>query len=276
MITQVSILATEVRSIPSRNIKDGYSVSVALPYSYYSEPKQDYATIYLIDPHLYFGMVTEMTRVMSMGGNFPETIVVGIGYPIDMSASMDESFNQIQSRRAKDLTPGIDREFEKELEAELKKKTITTGGAENFLTFIRTKLIPEIESNYRVKSGQRILAGHSLGGLFTLYTLFSQPGLFTGYVACSPSLWYGNNSIFNDEADFAQQHEQLPVKLYLGVGGLEEKTDSPMISNLYRFAALISSRSYKELSLTRQIIENCGHCATPAPSFQSGLQAVLD
>lgn len=272
---EASILATEVRTMTSRNVKQEYSVSVALPYSYTAKPKQDYPTIYLTDANVYFAMVTEMTRVMTLCGNFPETIVVGIGYPMAMDVPIEVAFNQFWACRARDLTPNIDRKTEKGLEAELKVKPVRTGGASNFLAFIKKELIPGIESTYRARPNHRILAGHSFGGLFTLYTLFRQPRLFTGYVAGSPSLWYGKNAIFALEDGFAKRHKQLPVKLYLGVGGLEEGANGQMVSNVYRFAARISDRKYKGLSLTRQIMENCGHCASPAPTFQAGLQAVL-
>ena len=132
-----------------------------------------------------------------------------------------------------------------------------------------------IEADYHTRPNHRILAGHSFGGLFTLYALFRQPRLFASYVACSPSLWYGNKTMFMYEESFAKRHRQLPVKLYVGIGGLEEEKKYQMVSDVYRFAALISSRKYKGLSLTRQIVENCDHCAASVPTFQAGLQAVL-
>jgi len=268
-----SILATEVRTIRSRNVEQEYSVSVALPYSYTSKSRRDYPVIYLTDANLYFGMVTDMTRAMHLCGRFPETIVVGIGYPMD--EPIKEAFKQFWARRSRDLTPNVDRKTEKELAADLKLKAVRTGGADNFLAFIKDELMPTIETDYRARPNHRILAGHSFGGLFTLYALFRQPRLFTGYVACSPSLWYGNKTMFMYEESFAKRHRQLPVKLYVGIGGLEEGIKSQMVSDVYRFAALISSRKYKGLSLTKQIVENCDHCAASAPTFQAGLQAVL-
>ncbi|MBK5271286.1 MAG: hypothetical protein JJE22_09755, partial [Bacteroidia bacterium] len=42
---------------------------------------------------------------------------------------------------------------------------VTKPGADNFLSFIRTELIPEIENNNRT-NGQRILCGQSLSAVF--------------------------------------------------------------------------------------------------------------
>src|SRR6185503_18883049 len=67
----------------------------------------------------------------------------------------------------------------------------TSGGADNFLKFFETELIPEIEKKYRVQP-YRILAGHSLGGLFAIHAMIAKPGLFNSYVAVSPALQWEN------------------------------------------------------------------------------------
>ncbi len=65
------------------------------------------------------------------------------------------------------------------------------SGADLSIKFLREELIPFVEKNYRTNAF-RILYGHSVGGLFTMYTLFNYPDLFTAYVAGSP--WFQNNN----------------------------------------------------------------------------------
>ena len=67
-----------------------------------------------------------------------------------------------------------------------------------------------------------VLMGHSFGGTFTLYALFTEPGLFSGYVAGSPSVVFGDDFAFKQEAEYASSHKDLPVRLYLFVGGSED------------------------------------------------------
>lgn len=55
------------------------------------------------------------------------------------------------------------------------------------IQFLKEELIPYIDNNYRTNA-YRILHGHSVGGLFTMYTLFNHPDLFTAYLAGSP--WF--------------------------------------------------------------------------------------
>ena len=81
--------------------------------------------------------------------------------------------------------------------------------------------------------------------------------------------------MFKFESRFAETHKTLPVKLYLGVGDLEEGAESQMVSNTIQFAAHLASRKYKGFSLTKQTAAGCDHCSFTAPTFQAGLSAIL-
>ena len=107
--------------------------------------------------------MTDLTRVMTICGQFPDTIVVGIGYPVE--EPLEEGLQQWGRLRARDLTPIVEEPNES-------GQSRQTGGAAEFLSFIQTELIPTIERDYRVDPANRVLAGHSFGGLFVLYVLF--------------------------------------------------------------------------------------------------------
>jgi predicted alpha/beta superfamily hydrolase len=260
-------------TIKSKNVNQEYRISVALPISYLSKPRQRYPTIYLLDANWYFGMVTDLARAMTRGGPLPQPIVVGIGYSVD--ESLETAYEQVGQFRMRGLTPVVGRTPAKKNAKQPKGESKRTGGASKFLRFIRTELIPVIETNYRTRSTDRILAGHSLGGLFVLYALLQQPKLFQGYIAGSPSLWYHERVMFRQEGQFSKTHTALPVKLYLGVGELKEYPVGRMVSNVIQYAACLESRRYKGFSMTKQILSNCDHGASTATTFQAGLQAVL-
>jgi len=266
-IVNASIPGTEVRTITAQSNKQEYRISVALPSSYATHPERSYPTIYLPDAYFYFGMVTELTRVMVLCGEFPETIVVGIGYP--MHEPLAEVTKEVRRLRIRDLTPIPDPAWDGEGEP--------GGGAPAFLTFIQSELIPLIEREYQADAAARVLAGHSAGGVFALYTLFHQPDLFAGYSVASPDVSWGNRVILAYEEAFAEGRTFLSVKLYLGIGDHEDP--DPMDSDFYRDFFLLGERlegrRYEGLSLTKHIAENCNHCASTAPTFQAGLQAVL-
>ena len=50
----------------------------------------------------------------------------------------------------------------------------TLAGADLSIKFLKEELIPLVEQNYRTNA-LRILYGHSVGGLFTMYTMFNYP-----------------------------------------------------------------------------------------------------
>lgn len=92
-----------------------------------------------------------------------------------------------------------------------------SGGAENFLAFIGKELIPSLEKEFNLP-GNRLMVGHSFGGLMALYTLMQQPELFSGYVSISPSTWWKDQYLF--DASAYEKIKQLSTKpfLYLSSG----------------------------------------------------------
>jgi predicted alpha/beta superfamily hydrolase len=83
----------------------------------------------------------------------------------------------------------------------------TSGGADKFLDFIQTELVPEIEKQYATHP-YRIFAGHSLGGLFAIHALINRPELFNACIATSPSLWWDDfRTVHQAQEVFAKQKE---------------------------------------------------------------------
>ncbi|MCG2963759.1 alpha/beta hydrolase, partial [Escherichia coli] len=56
-------------------------------------------------------------------------------------------------------------------------------------------LKPQIEKTFSINVLHQTLFGHSLGGLFALYTLFIKATAFQYYIAISPSIWWDNRYI---------------------------------------------------------------------------------
>jgi predicted alpha/beta superfamily hydrolase len=61
-----------------------------------------------------------------------------------------------------------------------------SGGAEDFLRFVREDLIPFMVSEYRADPADRCFMGSSLGGIFGLYSLFRHSDTFQRYIIGSP------------------------------------------------------------------------------------------
>jgi predicted alpha/beta superfamily hydrolase len=278
---QTSLLATELRNMKSKITGKDYQISIALPYTYVDDSKNigpfdkslsAWPVVYVLDSNWYFGMITEMVRVMAWYGRTTDAIIVGIGYP-EMETPQ-ETWRKTVASRTHDLTPLQSEESEK-YNSEWLKLDVKTGGGGEFFKFIKQELIPLIDQEYRTDPAKRILAGHSHGGLFTVFAMFQEPGLFSSYIAASPSLNFAENAMFSLESKYAKKHKRLPAQVYLSAGELEEGSDDTTLTNMYRFAALLESRKYKGFSLTKQMFLDNNHAEVTAPAFQAGLKLAL-
>jgi predicted alpha/beta superfamily hydrolase len=95
------------------------------------------------------------------------------------------------------------------------------GYALNFLTFIKSELIPFIESKYGVKKDNRTLIGSSFGGFFTLYALFHEPEPFNRYVLTSPSLDWDNEILYTYNKNYTEKKKELSAKVFMEIGEYE-------------------------------------------------------
>ena len=93
----------------------------------------------------------------------------------------------------------------------------TSGGADKFLDFIQTELVPEIEKRYATHP-YRIFAGHSLGGLFAIHALINRPALFNACIATSPSLWWDNFRTVNQAREFFAKQKEFKKALFFALG----------------------------------------------------------
>lgn len=141
-------------------------------------------------------------------------LVVGIGYP---------DTNDIQARRFRDFTP-----TRAKLPVGLNfDPPFGTGKAAAFLNLLSSEIIPGLESRHPLSS-LRTLVGYSLSGRFALHVLFDRPSLFRNYIVISPSFWWDAFSVLGDEATWATNHNDLPVRLFLAVGLAEERPSGPV------------------------------------------------
>lgn len=163
----------------------------------YETNKLRYPVLYMTDGDGHMGHTASTIEFLLRNDRMADLIVVGI----------------TNTDRTRDLTPA--KSTLKNPAGEVQFPT--AGGADNFLKFIETELIPHIEKEYRVQP-YRILAGHSFGGLFTIHTMISKPGLFNSYVAVSPSLQWADSEALKRAETFFKNQKQLKATLYVSLG----------------------------------------------------------
>jgi tetratricopeptide (TPR) repeat protein len=142
------------------------------------------------------------------------------------------------------------------------------GGAEQFLGFIGDELIPYIDNNYRTEDF-RVLAGHSLAGLFTVHTLLDQPDLFDAYIAVSPSVWWKKEYILDRLADITKN--QVPLDKFLYITSCRENNPNILIS-VNRLIKSLEAQSPTGLEWQYEYMPDDVHSTTFYRTFYDGLK----
>jgi predicted alpha/beta superfamily hydrolase len=247
----VTIPGSEVRKITS-SIVDGqeYELQILLPAGYDTSTKK-YPVVYLMDSQWDFPVVKSIYGQQYYDGFIPELIVVGVTWG-GVHPNPD-------SLRARDYTPTG--------EARLPQ----SGGADKFLDFMKKELFPFVETNYKADADNRILMGCSLGGLFTMYTLFTHTDMFTGYAAASPAVAWDNEVLNRFEKNFAAKKIAKPVRVYMTVGDVE--MGRPVFE---KFAANLVKANLHNVQVRSKVLENTGHSGTKSETYSRGLQYIFE
>lgn len=244
---QVAIAGSEVREFQSAITGETYFIYVSLPRSY-NASVQSYPVLYIMDADGAFGTYTEISRLLSLNEEIPEIIIVGIAYKVPL--------DEYLYNRRRDYTPTA------------LEKYPGSGGGEKFSSFINKELIPVIDTEYRVKKSERAISGFSYGGLFVLYALFHEHQLFNRYHAGSTYFRWDNYVTFEYEKKYFEKSSNLPIRLLLTVGSLENQES--YIKPHEQFTQILNSREYSGLELRFIILEgethysSCGNAITKA------------
>ena len=237
---------TKVEYLTSESIADSFCIFISIPDGYKDNDKK-YPVLYVLDGDIAYGMAASIARYLEVGGNIPELIIVGIGY-----GSIDKSSS---NKRSRDYKP------------------IATGGAENFLIFLKDELIPYVDSNYRTIPGDRTINGYSIGGLFALYTLFTQPKTFNRYIIGSPYLLWDDYSIYNYEKNSPEKIGDREINLFISVGS--EESDEKYFNPIDELVTKIQERNYSGVILESKVFDGSTHLTGPPGVLTHGLISVF-
>lgn len=227
------------------------TVLVRTPVGYEGN-KVSYPVLYMTDGDGHMGHTAGTVDFLTRNGRISDLIVVGV----------------TNTDRTRDLTPT--KSTNKNPAGELQFPT--SGGADNFLKFFQTELIPEIEKQYRVHP-YRILAGHSLGGLFAIHAMISKPGLFNSYVAVSPSLQWEKGETLKRAEDFLNNHKEMKnVTLFVSLGNEQ----GGISENFDKFRELLSKTNIKGFEWQAERMSDEDHGSVVLRSHYFGLRKVYE
>jgi len=194
--------------LESKVLNERKTLVVIPPYNYKDRPDEKFPVVFVLDPgnNLFatFGIVnyySDMLKIM------PRMIIVGI----------------VSNDREKDYLPAPSQEQP------------TGGGADKFLSFLGSELVPFIDSAYPANS-DRCIIGHSAGGLFAIYALENQPELFNSFICIDPSLWYDDQSCVRKMPEFLTNHMNMNKSIFISLSNEKEMGVFPFIDVLDKYA----------------------------------------
>ncbi len=247
--------ASEIRTVSSRVTNKDYELIINLPSSYAKETARKYPVFYFCDGYYDFPLIAMIYYDQLFDRTAPECILVGFSYRGDIA-----DYGPLRSH---DLTPTAIPEAP------------GTGGGPDYLKVIETEFIPYVESHYRADTSFRALGGSSLGGLFTLYAMFTRPALFKAYVSVSPAAMWDRGMLLLAEESYHQQHGDLPVSLYM-TGAEKEFSDNPaFIEGIRYFGDVLKKRDYRGFRYEFRILDDSYHASSKPEGYTRGMQFIF-
>jgi uncharacterized protein len=193
VLSQTILEMPNKKDVQFENLKSSsgkeYLIYVDLPNDYDSSGKS-YSVFYMLDPDFWFQEVSSLHRKLTDENGWSESIIIGIGYG-----------SEVSKNRFADYSPSY------------KKKYPGSGNAENFQNFIEESLFPYVKNKFRTTE-DRTIYGHSMGGLFATYVLFTKPTMFNKYIISSPSIWWDEKLIYSLQEKFLSTTNPLDLMSY--------------------------------------------------------------
>lgn len=223
---------------------EDYSLQILLPINY--DSLLAYHHVYLLDGDWYFYELAQIIKDEYCN----DIVLIGIGYKDD-------------NKRTSDFTYPEDDYLD------------DSGNANAFIKCINNELIPFISDSLQIKSSQKTLAGHSIGGYLCLYLLFQNElnNKFDNIISASPSIWWHDAYLLDLEEQYNLLHDTLHVNLYCTMGDSEGVTMNTLFNALNK---KIESRNYQGLTFEYERFENTTHRNNPIKSFEKGISKLTN
>jgi predicted alpha/beta superfamily hydrolase len=257
-ISLPKVVSAQIDSLPLHNEKaillhskimsEDRTVWIRLPANY-ANTSNSYPVLYVLDAGNQFNHASEAVSFLAGydRNRMPEMIVVGI-------TNVD---------RGRDFTPVYIKKANGALDS---SKTITNAGAGRFLRYIAEEVIPYIDTRYPVQP-YRILAGHSLGGLFALYAKEQMPNLFPAVILTSPAINGVNDRMLSNLQSFIKPSHPHNGKLFIAIGNEDTHKVDSLTSGLKQFAPPWLNWEYKKY-------DDENHFSAPYKSLYDGLKFI--
>lgn len=145
------------------------------------------------------------------------------------------------------------------------------GDGKSTLCYITNTVLPRIKEEMPDSIGI-YLAGYSLAGLFSLWSIF-ESNQFDGGVCCSSSLWYPGWKEYVSTRQLV-----YPKRMYLSLGKKESKTSNQLMASVED----ITNITYQKLLVDNNCIDTIlvmnpgGHFSNPTKRIADGIKWMVN
>jgi predicted alpha/beta superfamily hydrolase len=230
-------------SIRSQILNENRELLIYLPQDY-EQSNDKYPVIYLLDGNDHFHHVSGIVQFSTWARKRKGQIIVAL----------------TNTRRGRDFSPSNWPGYDS-----------YTGGADAFINFMEKELIPYVDMAFRTQP-QKVLAGHSLAGTFTLYSFLTKPELFNAYISLSPCLFWHDRLMLKKTASFLEKHKKLDRTLFIA----HEYKDGSPAATIQEFENSFNKNAPQNLRWVSLLKDKDDHFSFVHTAFYDALEFIFD
>jgi predicted alpha/beta superfamily hydrolase len=228
--------------IYSEALQEERTISIHLPDNYKDSKQSIFPVLYILDAEggNQWNRSVKTANDLFKSGIIPDMIFVGI-------------HNTVRNR---DMIPAA------------VAHRPGSGGSKEFLTFIGGELMQHINKSYRTNK-YNILFGCSNAGIFAVYALLEEPGLFQAIIASSPMIGHCND-FMTELANRSLRNKDLKNLLLFVIYGTEDS--NRVLDYVPQFYSMLKSKASNDFRSELIILKDEGH--VPDSSLLDGLKFI--
>jgi hypothetical protein len=242
-----------VETLSSTVLEDDLVLRIRLPDTTDPGP---FPVVFQLDPTFaglnQYAHTTGLVSQREADGDWPPVVVVGLDYDDPGKRFRDYTYDDYD-----DLDPAFPTDVE---------------GPDRFYAALRDEVLPHVDATLPIDPAQRILQGHSNGGVFSWYAALrhdpAEGPLFSAHVAADNG--YGQE-LFTLERWHAERSDDLPIRLYASRATANGPTHSLSAEGFYE---RIRDRDYPGFDFMTEVLDT-DHGGAVVPSFDNGLAFAL-
>ncbi len=253
--TQASLVQKD--SLYSKYLKEQRPIKIILPKNYKNSSAEKFDVLYVLDGEWNTSLAEKVYEFLEHAKFIPTNIII---------VSVPNFYKNGINMRERDFTPTSTEN--KEGKFSWMKSSLISGGASNFLLFLKEELVPFVNRKYNTAIENNILYGTSSGGLFAIYAYLYEPTVFKSYLTVEPSLWWDKEYI--NKIALGRLQNKEGIKNTLWISSRDGNAQDEM--GIFGFDSLLTLKAPTDLQWKVEAYPNETHFSAIWKGIYDGLK----